>query len=75
MMTFRMDFQLAHVALDNCLILSDVEAVAGSREVQWTPLLLILPLRLGLTSLNPCYIGALKVGILFLFSLDDASGS
>lgn len=49
------------VALDNCLMISDVEAACGgSSEGGWRPLLLIVPLRLGLSSLNPCYIQALK---------------
>ena len=64
-----------HVALDNCVIVDDLLQLCRSNntttqdkpgtaekatEEPWRPLLLLVPLRLGLSSLNPCYIGALK---------------
>ncbi len=82
-----------HVAMDNAVILEDIEILCrtrpnpsknllgddwrnaapslpsgtpsssrnGGHSDYWRPLLLIVPLRLGLTSLNECYIPALKV--------------
>ena len=32
-------------------------------ETQWKPLLLVIPLRLGLSEINPIYVNGLKVSI------------
>lgn len=44
-------------------------AGGGSTGLSWRPLLLIVPLRLGLSNLNPVYIPALKVRFAFVESL------
>ena len=51
-----------HVALDNTIVIDDAkEAAANSDKKQWRPLLLVVPLRLGLTDINPIYFADLKV--------------
>ena len=51
-----------HVALDNTIVIDDVkEAAADPDKKQWRPLLLVVPLRLGLTDINPIYFADLKV--------------
>lgn len=48
-----------HVAMDSTVVLDDV--YASCREGgSWKPLLLIIPLRLGITDINPLYVPALK---------------
>ncbi len=51
------------VALDNHIILDEIrEASADEKTGKWSrPLLLFVPLRLGLTELNPIYFDDLKV--------------
>ncbi|XP_025079025.1 cysteine protease ATG4B-like [Pomacea canaliculata] len=53
-----------HVALDNTVIEDDISNSCRGRESSlpctWQPLLLIVPLRLGLTDINPIYFEALK---------------
>uniref|UniRef100_A0A0N5BID5 Cysteine protease n=1 Tax=Strongyloides papillosus TaxID=174720 RepID=A0A0N5BID5_STREA len=53
-----------HVAMDNVLIHDDVKKVATVQrdgENEWKNLLIIIPLRLGLTSINRDYIPAVKM--------------
>uniref|UniRef100_A0A0K0CZ27 Cysteine protease n=1 Tax=Angiostrongylus cantonensis TaxID=6313 RepID=A0A0K0CZ27_ANGCA len=92
-----------HVALDNILVSSDVQAIAtlappkdaiklimddnrnvdesyltlmtessasNDRHCEWRPLLLLVPLRLGLTSINRCYLPAIEE----FFKLDSCVG-
>lgn len=50
-----------HVALDNTIATDDIDSLfGGNSDANWKPLLLIIPLRLGLTDINPIYIPALK---------------
>ncbi len=46
--------------------------VEGSETTKWNPLLLVVPLRLGLLNINPIYIESLKV---FLYTLFIVYGS
>ncbi|KAF0311735.1 Cysteine protease ATG4B [Amphibalanus amphitrite] len=46
-----------HVAMDSCVVKSDVRAVCGDWH---QPLVLLVPLRLGLTELNPVYASGVK---------------
>ena len=51
-----------HVALDNTIVIDDAkEAAASAERREWRPLLLVVPLRLGLTDINPMYFPDLKV--------------
>ena len=51
-----------HVALDNTIVIDDAkEAAADPDKKLWRPLLLVVPLRLGLTDINPIYFADLKV--------------
>ncbi|KAL7294618.1 hypothetical protein TKK_0011923 [Trichogramma kaykai] len=78
-----------HVALDNALIVNDVirqcrVESASTAEVdgdvplkapsQWKPLLLLIPLRLGLNEINPIYISGLKTSFQFPQSLGLIGG-
>ncbi|XP_034941002.1 cysteine protease ATG4B isoform X2 [Chelonus insularis] len=79
-----------HVALDNTLIVNDVlrqcridEATAVVEEngdgalnapSQWKPLLLLIPLRLGLSEINPVYINGLKTSFKIPQSLGVIGG-
>ncbi|XP_055338923.1 cysteine protease ATG4B-like [Paramacrobiotus metropolitanus] len=49
-----------HIAMDNLLIVEEVQQACKNSSGFWTPLLLFIPLRLGLTEMNPAYIRALK---------------
>jgi cysteine protease ATG4 len=46
----------AHVVMDNLLVAEDVD----EDEASWTPLVLFVPLRLGLSEINPVYVPGLK---------------
>lgn len=48
-----------HVALDNIVATDEVIELCETKPL-WTPLLLIIPLRLGLSEINPVYFDALK---------------
>jgi cysteine protease ATG4 len=62
-----------HIALDNTLVVSDIRELClsescseGSRSARfgsgdWKPLLLVVPLRLGLQEINPIYVSGLQV--------------
>ncbi|XP_044597052.1 cysteine protease ATG4B isoform X2 [Cotesia glomerata] len=79
-----------HVALDNTLIVNDVlrqcrvEGGTTAVEVdgdeplrapsQWKPLLLLIPLRLGLSDINPVYINGLKTSFKLPQSLGVIGG-
>lgn len=58
-----------HVALDNTIVIKDIKKLClkqkdGPRgsvpEKHWKPLLLIIPLRLGINEINPVYFNSLK---------------
>ncbi|KAH8412095.1 hypothetical protein KR222_010862 [Zaprionus bogoriensis] len=50
-----------HVAMDSTVVLDDIFALCEApSEATWRPLLLIVPLRLGISDINPVYIPALK---------------
>lgn len=51
-----------HVALDNTIATDDIYSICleDGKVSSWKPLLLIIPLRLGLNEINPIYISALK---------------
>ncbi|XP_053597218.1 cysteine protease ATG4B isoform X2 [Microplitis demolitor] len=79
-----------HVALDNTLIVNDVlrqcrveggmtaVEVDGDESLkapsQWKPLLLLIPLRLGLSDINPVYINGLKTSFKLPQSLGVIGG-
>ncbi|XP_043271670.1 cysteine protease ATG4B isoform X1 [Venturia canescens] len=78
-----------HVALDNTLIVNDVlrqcrveggtsAVVEGDEPLkapsQWKPLLLLIPLRLGLSDINPVYINGLKASFQIPQSLGVIGG-
>lgn len=48
------------VALNNCLILSELKE-SSTVTGPWKPLLLFVPVRLGITEINPMYFSSLKV--------------
>lgn len=48
-----------HVALDNNVVMQEIIKLCEKRD-SWKPLLLIIPLRLGLSEVNPIYIEGLK---------------
>uniref|UniRef100_A0A0K8TP81 Cysteine protease n=1 Tax=Tabanus bromius TaxID=304241 RepID=A0A0K8TP81_TABBR len=50
-----------HVAMDNVVVTDDIYTLCAEDHPNlWKPLLLIIPLRLGLSEINPIYISALK---------------
>lgn len=51
-----------HVAMDNTVVTEEIELLCQGEEKDsiWNPLLLVIPLRLGLLNINPIYIDALK---------------
>lgn len=49
------------MALDNTLVIEDVKLMCGAEASGWSPLLLFIPLRLGLTDINSLYFNDLKV--------------
>ena len=71
---------VVHVAMDNTLIVSEVKEAClsgagdrgegGESEPDWTPLLLFISLRLGLTEINPVY----QAGLLASFTLKHSLG-
>ncbi|XP_019761355.1 cysteine protease ATG4B [Dendroctonus ponderosae] len=69
-----------HVALDNVVIISEIRDLCLSKETadvstpHWKPLLLIVPLRLGLTQMNSIYLGGLKQCFQFKQSLGIIGG-
>ncbi|EFA03418.1 cysteine protease ATG4B [Tribolium castaneum] len=69
-----------HIALDNTLIISDIRELClsqgsdGCSSGDWKPLLLIVPLRLGLQEINPIYASGLKKCFQFKQSLGVIGG-
>ncbi|VDP07587.1 unnamed protein product [Soboliphyme baturini] len=64
-----------HIAMNSAVVIEDQNASFSRYTSQqkppnycWRPLLLVIPLRLGLLHLNPCYVQALKVGFFILRS-------
>lgn len=54
---------VVHVALDNVVVTDEIYSLCLESERNddtWKPLLLIIPLRLGLNTINPIYVPALK---------------
>ncbi|XP_075153516.1 autophagy-related 4a isoform X2 [Haematobia irritans] len=54
---------MIHVAMDSTIVTDDILNLClenPQNDETWKPLLLIVPLRLGLSDINPIYIGALK---------------
>ncbi|XP_026687250.1 cysteine protease ATG4A-like [Diaphorina citri] len=54
-----------HVALDNTLVVNQVKKLCttnkrASSNPQWQPLVLVIPLRLGIQDINPVYINGIK---------------
>ncbi|TRY67417.1 hypothetical protein TCAL_04381 [Tigriopus californicus] len=55
------DHMKLHIALDNMVVIDEIKALAQSgSEALWNPLTLVIPLRLGLTEVNPVYFQDLK---------------
>jgi hypothetical protein len=50
-----------HVALDNTVVIDEIKAECKRKQDGWQALLLVVPLRLGLTETNPIYFHDLKV--------------
>ncbi|EDV31042.1 uncharacterized protein Dana_GF15159 [Drosophila ananassae] len=48
-----------HVAMDSTVVLDDIYSLCREGD-SWKPLLLVIPLRLGITDINPMYVPALK---------------
>ncbi|GLH05003.1 hypothetical protein R5R35_006187 [Gryllus longicercus] len=79
-----------HVALDNTVVINEIRrlcsvkqksgtqsegnASAGGVVQSWKPLLLVVPLRLGLSEINPVYIRGLKTCFTFKQSLGVIGG-
>lgn len=74
-----------HVALDNTLIVNDIlrqckveggttVEVDDEEQSQWKPLLLLIPLRLGLNEINSVYINGLKTSLKIPQSLGVIGG-
>ncbi|XP_036110451.1 cysteine protease ATG4B isoform X2 [Molossus molossus] len=49
-----------HIAMDNTVVMEDIRAEVTSRPSPWRPLVLLIPLRLGLTDINEAYVETLK---------------
>lgn len=49
-------------------------AEVASRPSVWRPLVLLIPLRLGLTDINEAYVETLKVGLCWVCPLTDQRG-
>uniref|UniRef100_A0A671T1C9 Cysteine protease n=1 Tax=Sinocyclocheilus anshuiensis TaxID=1608454 RepID=A0A671T1C9_9TELE len=56
-----------YVSMDNTVVIEDITLICGrtlnlqsQRPLAWRPLLLVIPLRMGLNSINPVYIQAFK---------------
>ncbi|KAG8225124.1 hypothetical protein J437_LFUL006147 [Ladona fulva] len=79
---------VVHVAMDNTVIIGDIRkqccsppkhvvencGKAAPKVVQWRPLLLVVPLRLGLSEINPLYVQGLKTCFTFKQSLGVIGG-
>ncbi|CAH0381366.1 unnamed protein product [Bemisia tabaci] len=74
-----------HVALDNALVINDVRRLCvnsgrrtnrGDRKssTRWKPLILIIPLRLGIAEINPVYVQGVKTCFTFRQSLGVIGG-
>ncbi|KAF4523099.1 hypothetical protein B566_EDAN003113 [Ephemera danica] len=63
-----------HIALDNTLVIGDLKRLCGATPKYWKPLLLVLPLRLGLSEINPVYVEGLKMCFSFKQSLGVIGG-
>ncbi|KAF5297750.1 hypothetical protein FQR65_LT09924 [Abscondita terminalis] len=70
-----------HVALDNTVIINEIKKLCLPQENstnliknEWKPLLLVVPLRLGLNEINPIYITGLQTCFTFKQSLGVIGG-
>uniref|UniRef100_A0A673GE27 Cysteine protease n=1 Tax=Sinocyclocheilus rhinocerous TaxID=307959 RepID=A0A673GE27_9TELE len=65
-----------YVSMDNTVVIEDIKVqgktlnLQSQRPLDWRPLLLVIPLRMGINSINPVYIQAFKVPH---FSLSEES--
>lgn len=69
-----------HVALDNTLVINEVkklctvmEQTNSSKQI-WKPLVLVIPLRLGISAINPAYVQGVKMCFTFPQSLGVIGG-
>ncbi len=51
----------SYVAMDGTLSKADARAAAQRPDSSWEPLLILVPLRLGIEAINPVYFAAVKV--------------
>ncbi|XP_046402193.1 cysteine protease ATG4B [Ischnura elegans] len=68
---------VVHVAMDNTVIIGNIKRECfrgGVERGAWRPLLLVVPLRLGLSEINPVYVHGLKVCFTFKQSLGVIGG-
>ncbi|KAL3282068.1 hypothetical protein HHI36_005267 [Cryptolaemus montrouzieri] len=70
-----------HVALDNTIVVNDIKELCHIKDqstkllrINWKSLLLIVPLRLGLSEINPIYVTGLKKCFQFKQSLGVIGG-
>ncbi|KAL1123767.1 hypothetical protein AAG570_001540 [Ranatra chinensis] len=68
-----------HVALDNTIVANDIRRLCRGdfkrpRAKSWKPLVLIVPLRLGINEINPIYVNGLKTCFTFSQSLGVIGG-
>ncbi|CAG0896395.1 unnamed protein product [Cyprideis torosa] len=54
---------VVHVAMDNTLVITEAILSSLDEHSKWRPLLLCIPLRLGLSEMNPIYVPALKASL------------
>ncbi|XP_034237784.1 cysteine protease ATG4B [Thrips palmi] len=65
-----------HVALDNTIVINEIKQLCRGTEPgsRWKPLVLVIPLRLGLSDINPIYMKGLKTCFSFRQSLGVIGG-
>ncbi|XP_022668337.1 cysteine protease ATG4B-like [Varroa jacobsoni] len=64
-----------HVAMDHMLVLSEIRSLCqATNDSPWKPLVLVIPLRLGLADMNEIYIGALGKALQIRGSLGMLGG-
>lgn len=52
------------IEIDQCGSEISYSSCSDNLLEEWRPLLIIIPLRLGLTTINPCYLPAIQVSAL-----------
>ncbi|VVC26697.1 Hypothetical protein CINCED_3A005857 [Cinara cedri] len=72
-----------HVALDNTLVINEVNTLCtlieqtpkpNCSKKKWKPLVLVIPLRLGISAINPAYVQGVKMCFTFSQSLGIIGG-